>query len=83
MAQEEGDHHRLCRTTIFSALYNSIKIYIRHCLLLDDDIFLFLHIIRIDGKLLTCALEHVQGLCDDAKQTEGEPAENNHYLSNS
>ena len=54
----------------------------RHCLLLDDDIFLFLHII-MDGKLLTCALEHVQGLRDDAKQTEGKPAENNHYLSNS
>ena len=65
-------------------LYNSIiRIYVRHCLLLDDDIFLFLHIIIMDGKLLTCALEHVQGLSDDAKQTEGEPAENIQYLSNS
>ena len=30
----------------------------------------------MNGQLLTCALEHVQGLCDDAKQTEGEPAGN-------
>ena len=30
----------------------------------------------MNGQLLACALEHVQGLCDDAKQTEGEPAGN-------
>ena len=36
----------------------------------------------MNGQLLTCALEHVQGLCDDAKQTEGEPAGNkNHYIT--
>ena len=35
----------------------------------------------MNGQLLTCALEHVQGLSDDAKQTEGEPAGNkNHYI---